>query len=158
MRLALSFDFFGPDEPETEALTDWAAARIPGCGRGWINAATMHVYDAEMTRGVVVFHDWNPEAGVMCMSAAGHHFLNRPVLYAIHRYIFDTAQCQLAVMQVSERNERMLRIARAYGYQGTRIPRLRGRDEAEIVMTLTVEAWRSSRFHRTVTNGQTIPA
>ena len=109
---------------------------------------------ADRTIGGVVFHDWNPEAGVMCMSAAGEPgWLSRPILYAMHRYIFETAGCQLAVMQVSEHNARMRRIGLAYGYTETRIPRLRGRDEAEIIMTLTKEDWRASRFHRRLTRG-----
>lgn len=108
----------------------------------------------EETIGGVVFHDWNPEAGVMCMSAAGQPgWLNRSVLYAMHSYIFDRASCQLAVMQVSENNERMLRIGLAYGYTAHRIPRLRGRNEAEILMTLTEEDWRASRFSKRLSNG-----
>ncbi len=82
-------------------------------------------------------------------------WLTRPVLYAVHAYIFDTAKCQLAVMQVSERNERMRRIGLAYGYTETRVPRLRGRDEAEMIMTLAEEDWRASRFHRRLTRGKT---
>jgi RimJ/RimL family protein N-acetyltransferase len=114
----------------------------------------MRVY-TDRTIGGVVFHDWNPDAGVMCMSAAGEPgWLNRSILYAMHNYIFNTAGCQLAVMQVSERNERMRRIGLAYGYTETRIPRLRGRDEAEIVMTLPEEVWRASRFHKGKPDGQ----
>ena len=101
------------------------------------------------TIGVVVFHDYNPEAGVMCMSAAGGDgWLTRPVLYAMHEYIFDQAGCQLAVLQTSEHNKVMRRIAKAYGYRETVIPRLRGRDEAECLLTLADDDWRASRFHR----------
>lgn len=137
-------------------MCQWVAKRITGCGRGWDNAVAMRVYtDEGETIGGVVFHDWNPEAGVMCMSAAGEPgWLNRRVLYAMHDYIFNTAGCQVAVMQVSERNDRMRRIGLAYGYTETRIPRLRGRDEAEIVMTLTEETWRASRFHKGKPDGQ----
>lgn len=134
----------------------WVAARIPGCERGWDNAVAMRVYDDEgATLGGVIFHDWNPEAGVMCMSAAGGPgWLTRPVLYAMHDYIFNTAGCQLAVMQVSERNERMRRIGLAYGYTEIRLPRLRGRDEAEMLLTLPDEVWRASRFHKGKPDGQ----
>lgn len=105
--------------------------------------------------GGVVYHDWNPEAGVMCMSAAGEPgWLTRPVLYAMHSYIFDRANCQLAVMQVSEDNRRMRRIGLAYGYTETRIPRLRGRNEAEMIMTLADDDWRSSKFHRRNASGK----
>ncbi len=135
-------------------MAQWVAARVPGSGATWEACVALRVY-TDRTIGGVVFHDWNPDAGVMCMSAAGEPgWLNRAVLYAMHDYIFNTAGCQLAVMQVSERNERMRRIGLAYGYTETRIPRLRGRDEAEVVMTLTEEAWRASRFHRRTTRGK----
>lgn len=132
------------------------ADRIPGCARGWDNCVALRVFDDKLeTLGCVIFHDWNPEAGVMCMSAAGEPgWLTRPILHAMHSYIFDAAKCQLAVMQVSERNERMRRIGLAYGYTETRVPRLRGRNEAEMIMTLTEEDWRASRFHRRVTRGK----
>lgn len=114
----------------------------------------MRIY-TDRTIGGVVFHDWNPEAGVMCMSAAGEPgWLNRSVLYAMHDYVFNTAGCQLAVMQVSERNARMRRIGLAYGYTETRVPRLRGRDEAEMIMTLPDEVWRASLFHKGQAHGQ----
>ncbi len=89
------------------------------------------------------------------MAAAGEPgWLNRSVLHAMHTYIFDAAGCQLAVMQVAEDNDRMRRIGRAYGYTETRVPRLRGRDKAEIIMTLAEEDWRASRFHRRLTRGK----
>lgn len=97
----------------------------------------------------VVFHNWSPEAGVMEMSAAADspRWLSRSVLKAMHSYIFADAGCQLAVMRVSEQNERMLRIGKAYGYTPHRVPRLRGREEAEIILTLTDDQWKASKFH-----------
>lgn len=85
----------------------------------------------------------------MEMSAAADspRWLTRPVLRAMHSYIFNDSGCQMALMRVSEHNKRMLRIAAAYGYQSHRIPRLRGRDEAEIVLTLTDDDWKKGKFH-----------
>ena len=136
-------------------MAQWVAARIPGCGRGWDACVALRVHRDGVTIGGVIYHDWNPEAGTMCMSAAGEGgWLTRPVLHAMHAYVFDAAGCQLAVLQVSENNARMRRIGLAYGYTETRVPRLRGRDEAEMIMTLTDEDWRASRFHRRLTRGQ----
>lgn len=90
----------------------------------------------------------------MCMSAAGGDgWLTRPVLRAMHGYIFTTAACRLAVMQVSERNFKMRRIAQAYGYRETVVPRLRGPQEAECILTLADEEWRASRFHKGASHG-----
>jgi hypothetical protein len=36
----------------------------------------------------------------------------------------------------------------AYGFERYRIPRLRGRDEAENVFVLTEENWASNKFNR----------
>lgn len=149
----MRFEFLGAGDPALPEALQWCIARLKGCERGWKNCIAMRVFD-EKTRGVVVFHDWNPEAGTMCMSAAGENWLNKSVLYAMHSYIFDVAGCQLAVLQVSENNQRMLRIANAYGYRGHKIPRLRGRGEAEIILTLADDDWRASRFHKGVNNGK----
>lgn len=133
------------------AAAQWVADRIEGCERGFGKCITLLV--GEPVIAGVVFHNWNPEGRVMEMSAAAEspRWLTRPVLWAMHRYIFEDCDCQLAVMRVSEHNARMLRIAKAYGYEAHRIPRLRGRDEAEIVLTLADDRWQESRFH----NGQT---
>lgn len=85
------------------------------------------------------------------MSAAGGDgWLTRPVLHAMHDYVFNHAGCQLAVLQTSEHNQVMRRIAKAYGYREYVIPRLRGRDTAEAILTLTDDDWKASRFHRKI--------
>lgn len=134
---------------DAQIVARWVAERIPGCERGFGPCTAMAVRDGDKPLGAVVFHNWCPEAGVIEMSSAADspRWLTRRSLYAIHSYAFDVAQ--LAVMRVAENNERMRRIGRAYGYEEYRIPRLRGRDEAEIIMTLTDDAWRASRFHKT---------
>jgi len=140
---------------EAQKWVKWASERIAGCERGWTECVAMRVYGDE-TAGVVVFHDYNPEAQTMCMSAAGKPgWLTRQTLYAMHSYIFNDAACQLAVLQTSENNRTMQRIAKAYGYNPFRIPRLRGRHEAEIIWTLTDDDWRQSRFHKKVNHGKT---
>lgn len=146
MNSPLRFEFYKAKDSGPWAA--WVALRIPGCSRGWSNCVALRVYRDE-TIGVVLFHDWNPEAGTMCMSGAGGGgWLTRPVLYAMHDYIFNVAGCQMAVMQTAESNKVMRRIALAYGYSEHVIPRLRGRDEAECILTLPDEDWRASRFHR----------
>jgi len=119
-----------------------------GYSRGWdeSNTVSLGVYKDGLV-GAVVYHDWTPEHGTMCMSAAAvGPWLDREVLYRMHEYPFTKADCQAIVLQVSENNDRMLRIAKAYGYELTRVPRLRGPDEAEVVCVLTKEAWAANRF------------
>ena len=127
-----------------ETVAAWVAAHIPGCERGFDKPVAIGVLDGERLIGGTAFHNWNPEAGVIEMSSAGTsaRWLIRPMLKAIFGYVFDQLACQLVVMRVSERNERMIGIARKFGFDGYLIPRLRGRDEAEWLFTLTDEQWR----------------
>jgi len=140
---------YSASDLRAQVVAKWVAKNIPGCERGWDKCVTMEVARGDDIIGGVVFHDYNPEAGTMCMSAAGGNgWLTRPVLHRMHSYVFCDAGCQLAVLQVAEDNDRMLSIARRYGYQEHRIPRLRGRDKAEVILTLTDDDWLASRFHR----------
>lgn len=99
----------------------------------------------------VVFHNYSPESGVMEMSAAAisPRWMTRRVLHAMHSYIFEDAGCQMAVMRVSEQNTKMTAIAERFGYTPYRIPRLRGRDEAEILFTLTDDDWKAGKYGQT---------
>ncbi len=70
------------------------------------------------------------------------------MLKAMFGYPFDQLGCQMVVLRVSERNAVMTGIAKRFGFTSHRIPRLRGRDEAEILFTLTDDEWRSHPVNR----------
>jgi len=91
----------------------------------------------------IIFHNYSPERGVIEISAASisRHWGTRARLMAIFEYPFGQLGCQMVVARTSERNAGPLRIWRALGADAYRIPRLRGRDEAEIITTLTAEQW-----------------
>lgn len=104
-------------------------------------------HGGKMVAGTL-FYDWDPVAGVVQLSSAStdRRWLTRPVVRAMFQMAFDMIGAQLAVLRVSERNAGMVEIARRFGFQGVLIPRLRGRDEAEWLFTLTDDAWRDSRW------------
>lgn len=126
--------------------------QIGGSGLGFGDSAVAMgiTEDNGQLAAALVFHNYEPRAGVMEMSAAALSklWLTRPVLQRIFDYVFQDAECQMVVMRVSERNAPMIRIARAYGFSEVLIPRLRGRDHAEFIFTLTDDDWRASRFNR----------
>ena len=109
----------------------------------------MGVFDGTLI-AAVVFNNYHPESGVIEMHAAAStpRWLTRRVLWEMFNYVFNRMGCQMAVLRVSERNNRLLRILTAYGFEHTVIPRLRGRDEGERIFWLTEEAWRSNGFHK----------
>ena len=132
-----------------KAVGDFVAANVDGCDRGWENCVGLGIFGDGWTAGVV-YHDWNPEAGTICMSAFSESpkWLTREILWEVFDYPFQRAGCQMVIMQVSERNTRMLSILKRFGFDMVRIPRGRGRDEDEIICTLTDDQWRASPLWR----------
>lgn len=123
----------------------WVAGHPPfDPARGFGNCRAIGWADGERLVAGTVFNNYDPAAGLIELSTAAEspRWLSRQTLRTMFGYVFDQLGCQLAVMRVSERNERMCAIARRFGFVGHHIPRLRGRDEGEFVFTLTEETWR----------------
>lgn len=138
-------------QPELHAaMIAYVDERIEGRGRGFGNCKTMGVFDDDDILGVIVFHNWNPEAGVIEISAAADspRWLNRWVLDRIFGYAFDDVGCQLVVARISEHNQATQRIFTRYGFENVLIKRLRGRGEDERIFTLTDDAWRSDHLRQ----------
>ncbi|MEM9523121.1 MAG: GNAT family protein [Pseudomonadota bacterium] len=114
------------------------------------NCRTMAVLDREnrMVAGIV-FHDWSPEHGVIEISAAAidRRWATRGVLKAAFGYVFGTCGCQLAVARTAVDNRAARRLWTAFGAREYIIPRLRGRDVSEVIITLTQEDWAASRLN-----------
>ena len=144
-------------EPELHhALSRFVAHAIGGPDRDFGESVSMGVFHGHKLIAAVVFHNWEPRAGVIELSAASVSklWLTRPVFRQMFGYCFDRAGCQLAVLRVAAGNLPMRRIAKAYGFDEYILPRLRGRDKDEAVLLLTDDKWRNNRFHARVTNGQ----
>lgn len=103
----------------------------------------------------VVFHNWNPEAATIELSAASIHrrWLSKANLRRIFSYPFDQIGVQLCVARTSEKNKRVRRIWKALGAKETIIERLRGEHEGEAILTLTKEAWDQNKLSKDLTNG-----
>ena len=128
----------------------WLSEKI-GQGRGWNyrECPTLGIYRGGLV-AVVLYHDWNPDSGVICMSAAATDktWMTRKVIKSVHEYPFNELGCQATIMQVSERNNVMLSIAKRLGYTMHHIPRMRGRDEAEYLCLLADDTWRASKLFK----------
>lgn len=138
-------------DPEFQSLLkQWVESRI------WDDGTTLPVSqmlavveDGEIQAGVA-FHDWNPRAGVIEISAASRNkrWLTRSVLKAIFSYVFEDIGCQLCAARVDPENTSLRRIFRSYGFNEFLIPRLLGRSKDQVVLTLTDDDWRSNKFNR----------
>lgn len=121
-----------------------------GDGRGFGEAIGIGFVKDEALVAGCVFHNWEPDSGVIEMSAysARRDWLNRAFLKALFHYPFEQVGCRVVVARFSEKNARAARIWRAFGSQLVALPEVRGPGEAEIVAILTREAWGNSKFMR----------
>ena len=119
--------------------------------RPWADSFSIANVRNSFILGATVFHNYYPETGVVELTSASDNpgWMDRKMINAVFTYAFDALGCQLVVLRVSEINTRMLDIAKGLGFRGYLIPRLRGKNEDEWIMTLTDDDWRNSRFRRT---------
>jgi len=133
-----------------EALANWCAAKA-GLQRGFAPPyTTLGVFNDETLIGVAVFHNFQPDRGVVEISGApsSGRWLTPKVLFETFAFIFEGLRCQLCVMRISERDKRMIALAKRVGFEGHLVPRLRGRDEAQWIFTLTDDDWHNSGFNK----------
>ena len=135
-----------------EAVANAVAQLVPNCERGFGRCKTIGVIDENgVLIAGVVFHNWQPEAGVIEMSAAalpGKRWLTRETIQTMYGYVFDICECQLVLSLVPSDDDRTLRMLASGGYKFVRVDRLLGRDRDATICTLTEEAWRANRFNK----------
>lgn len=136
----------------SEAVKRFVEQRIPRCEkRGLYPGGTgIAVADNDLIIGGFYYHHFDPESGVVEISAAADdkRWLTRRVLYDLFSYPFDELGCQMVLLRHSANDKPLARMLRAYGFDQVTIPRLFGRNEDCIISTLTVEAWRNNGFHK----------
>ncbi len=123
--------------------------RLIGVDRDFGEAITAGVVDRDgnLVAGLV-FHNFYPESQVIEVTGAAisPRWAQRGVLREVFRYVFERAGCQMAVSRTAVSNGRVRKLWKALGATETIIPRLRGRDEAECIITLTDDGWAASKF------------
>lgn len=133
------------------AVGDFVSMLIWGDPERIRNYRSLAVFAEHGLIAGMLFHNHDPATGVVEMSSAAVSklWITRPVMNAAFSGLaFGHLGCQMVALRVSERNKPMIRIARHIGFSEVKIPRLRGRNEAEYIFTLTDDAWRSSRFFK----------
>jgi hypothetical protein len=136
---------------EKRLLAQWVADIIwPGRNSDFGNCQGMAVIENEQVIGGAIWHNFEPDAGVVEISAAStsKRWLTRQTLAVMFGVPFKEWGCQAVVLRVPDHDKPMHRMLKAYGFEHYRIPRLRGRDEAENVFVLTDDAWRASKFNK----------
>ncbi|WP_367727351.1 GNAT family N-acetyltransferase [Agrobacterium radiobacter] len=136
---------------ERVMLSKWVADLIwPGKLRDFGNCQALAVFENGDLIAGMIYHNYEPEAGVIEISGAGtsKRWLTRETLRKMFAYPFEECDCQAVVMRVDPDDAPLRRMLTAYGFELYVIPRLRGRDKDENVFLLTDDAWVSNKFNR----------
>lgn len=137
-------------EDEGGVVTAFVSRLLPGGDRGFGKSSAVGFVENGELIGGTVFHNYDPDAGVVELTTAttSPRWLTRQTLHAIFAIPFDQWGCQMIVLRVAASNQRMVKIAKRYGFSGVLIPRLAGRREGVWVFTLTDDAWRGTALER----------
>lgn len=129
------------------ALQDFVAQRVWG-SRDYIGDGTLlAVVRANRVRGVVVFHNYQPDAGTIEISGAGDGpWLTKGVLAEMARYTFGQMECQAVIMRSDAKNAVVARMAKATGFKRFDLPDVRGKGRAEAFYILSAEDWAAGKF------------
>lgn len=126
----------------------WVAAAL-GFPRGWAQCQCLGVYEGAEPVAGFVFHNWEPQAGVIEVTAyaLSPKWATRANLRALFSYPFDQCGCQMVVARTGVDNRFARRLWQAFGAAEYVIPRLNGRNNDGVLYTLTAEQWAKSRIN-----------
>lgn len=137
---------------QNDVVSQWVAKHMASRSflRGFGNCTAIGIADDTGLIGGTVFHNYEPESGIIEMSSASvsPRWLPPKMISAIFGYVFDQLKCQAVVMRVREDNARMVRIADKFGFTGVLLPRLADRETGLWVFTLFDDQWRMHRANR----------
>lgn len=141
----------GSSEPDlNHALANWIVAQL-GLPRPFRQPySTMGMFDGGEIVAALIFENFRPEDGTIEIGVASTspRWLTRTVMQAMADFVFRQLGCQMAVFRTSEKNREACRLMERVGFELVKIPRLRGRNEAEHFYCLTDDAWANNPLNR----------
>ena len=137
---------------QDELVAQFVAQLIPHVrGYGFARAKAIGVIDADgRLVGGIVYHDYNPQSGVIMLAAAATspRWLTRETLRRMYEYPFSQLGVQMVAQPTPADNERLLRQLAALDYMFVLVPRMFGRERDGVLALFTREAWQKSKFIR----------
>ena len=115
------------------------------------NSRAIGVVDGTTLIAGIVYHNYDPDAGIIEISGAalpGQPWLSRETIRRMYQYPFHQCGCQMIVQRNAADDERLLSMLARYGYHFIKIPRMLGRHRDGVLCCLTYEAWADNRFNR----------
>jgi hypothetical protein len=133
-------------------IAEWVADRL-GYETGFGACQALGVVRNGDLRGAVVYHDWQPQHETIALSAfaVDRKWLDRRTIKAVFDYPFSF--CQMVWVQTDLDNPARA-IFLKLGSDEIVVPRLFGRDRNGVILTLTDDQWRKTKYARMEHDGQ----
>ncbi|AKK19694.1 hypothetical protein HUT03_00160 [Candidatus Liberibacter africanus] len=141
----------GHNKPEINKLiADFVAKRIHNCFNGWDRFVSMGVLKKATLIAGVIYHNYCPTSRVIELSGASvsKSWLSRELLQKIYSYPWDQLCCQAVIHRIPDDDYPQHRMLTSLGGVRYRIPRLRGRYEAENIYVITYEDWMNNKINK----------
>lgn len=110
---------------------------------------SMGIFKNQKLIAAIVFHGWQPEYGVIEISAAATNaaWLSKRIIRQIMAVCFDQHDCQQIVSRMATDNSRAIQIYEFLGFQKVLLPNMRGSGKHEWLMLLTKDQWATHRLN-----------
>ena len=128
---------------------EWVSRRIWGTVNRFEKYCSFSVFrDGEQIAGVIL-HNWDEDAGVIEISAAGTgNWQSRRLINQVFNTCFDTLGCQMVMMRNRADADGTIANSVGLGFSDITVPRLGGRTQDMVLFFLTDDDWRASRFRK----------
>jgi len=150
--LALNFIYGNPSAPAlNKILCDYVSFRISRRPQHTFGpCGSLGIRRGDTILGVVVFHNWMPEHGIIELSAAADSaaWLCKRSIREIMTICFVQHACQQIVSRMAVDNDRAIKIYDFLGFDTIILPNMRGRGKHEQLRLLTDEQWAKHKFNK----------
>jgi RimJ/RimL family protein N-acetyltransferase len=149
--LAFRFIYGGVSNPEMNTnLMNYVGYRLHGRPHDFGPCGTLGVCQGERLLGVVVFHEWLPQFGIIEISAAADdpRWLCKRTIREVMGICFSGHRCQQIVSRMAADNHRAIKIFDYLEFQKIRLPNLKGKGKDEFVMLFTDDQWAEHRLNK----------
>ncbi|MEG8098817.1 hypothetical protein [Candidatus Liberibacter brunswickensis] len=133
-----------------QLISDFVANRIKNCSNGWNQFVSMGVLKNNNLIAGVIYHNYCSISRVIELSGASDckSWLSREILKEIYSYPWNQLYCQAVIHRIPDEDYPQHRMLTSLGGIRYRIPRLRGRDEAENIYVITYENWMKNKINQ----------
>ena len=137
-------------------LCNYVACRVFNREHDFGPCGSIGVLQGDRLLGVVVFHNWLPEYGIIELSAAADSpkWLCRRSIKEIMTICFEQHGCQQVVSRMAIENTRAIQIYDFLGFDTIVLPNMRGSGKHEHLKLLTKEKWAAHRLNKVHQNEQ----